>query len=407
MLFAMALALTGWAPVAHAAESGTPDAASAPWLDLPGLAQGCDGIVRALLPLADGRIAVGGSFASCGGVAAANIAIWQPADGTFAPLGAGVGAGQAPVVPAVSALAVVGSGLFAGGSFGEAGGVEVRNIARFDLAASTWSRLGEASAEGVGGDVLALAPLGSDLYVGGTFAGAGNTQARHFARFDSAGQAWFAPPATPNGPVHALAAAGNRVFAAGDFTGVGTLQASRVARFDAGASAWSALGAGVSGTVHAIALRDGTLFAGGAFQAAGGVPANLLAAYSEATGAWTAVARSGAQGLDGGSLFLRSVRALAVAEGEVLASGDFTLADRSVARHVARVDPRTLAWYPLGSVSSEGMDGPGLAIATTGRRAIVGGGFRRAGGLARQGLAALLAPEGLFADGLEAAAPSP
>lgn len=380
---------------------GAKGAASAPWLDLPGLPAGCDGIVRALLALGDGRVVIGGSFSACGGVPAANVATWRPADGTFAALGDGVVAGQAPVIPTVSALAVIGDGLFVGGSFGAAGGVAARNVARYDLAAGTWSALAGPSTDGVGGDVLALAAVGTSLYVGGNFEDVAGGAGRHLARFDATGGAWATLAGRPDGTVRALAVDGTRLFVGGDFSIAGSVGASRVARLDTGSGTWSALGAGVDGPVHAIAIGGDAVFVGGAFRTAGGVPAHLLAAFSTSRGAWSAVAGGSGQGLDGGSLFLRRVRALAVAEGELLASGDFTLADRRVARHLARVDPRTGAWQPVGADAAEGMDGPGLAIAVAGRQAFVGGGFRRAGGAARSGLAALYAPEGLFADGFE------
>lgn len=398
---AIALALPLLASATGDPAGGAKGAASAPWLDLPGLPAGCDGIVRSLHALADGRIVVGGTFSSCGGVAAANIATWQPATGAFAPLGAGVGAGSAPVIPAVSALAVIGDGLFVGGSFAEAGGVAASNIARYDLVAGTWSALAGPSAEGISGDVLALAAVGTALYVGGNFEQVAGGAARHLARFDADSGTWSALAGRPNAPVRALASAGTLLFAGGEFSIAGSVGASRVARLDTTTGTWSALGAGVDGTVHAIALHGDTVFVGGEFRAAGGVPANLVAAYATGGGAWSALARSGGQGLDGGSIFLRRVRALAVAEGELLATGDFTVADRDIARHLARVDPRTRAWQPVGAAAAEGMDGPGLAIAVAGRQAFVGGGFRRAGGAPRGGLAALYAPEGLFADGFE------
>lgn len=402
MLCVVALALPMLGAAADVPKAAAKGATTAPWVELPGLPAGCDGVVRALLPLADGRIAIGGSFSACGGVPVANIALWQPTTGTFAALGAGVGAGQAPVIPAVSALARIGDGLFVGGSFAEAGGVAVRNIARHDLVTGAWTPLGSAPADGVGGEVLALAAQGTSLFVGGDFSDIAGATARHFARFDAAGGAWVALATRPDGPVRALAVAGTGVFVGGDFSSAGTVSSARIARFDSGSGTWSALGTGVDGRVHAIAVRGDTVFVGGAFRTAGGVPANLLAAYATTGGTWSALSRGAGQGLEGGSLFLRSVRALAVAEGELLASGDFTVADRGLARYVARVDVRSGAWNPLGLGDAEGMDGPGLAIAVSERRAILGGGFRRAGGAACSGLAAVLAPEGLFADGFEA-----
>jgi len=372
---------------------------TAPWLELPGLAQGCEGSIRALAALPDGRIALGGTFSRCGTTDAAHIATWDPATGAFAALGGGVSAGGEPIVVGVSALLAIDGVLYAGGAFAQAGGVAVCNIARFDLAGGTWSPLGSAGAEGVEGEVLALAASGGDLYVGGAFARAGGQSARNLARFAIATQAWSRPPATPSGDVRALQVDGGMLYAGGDFQRIGNAAIAHLARLDLATQAWSALGAGVDGSVRALALDRGVLFAGGAFRTAGGAPATLVAAWDGA--GWRALGSGSGEGLRGGPLFLRTVNALAATEGEVLASGEHLRAGARTASRIARFDRRAQAWSALGSGPTDGLDAAGNAIVVASRVAYVGGGFRRAGGSARGGLAATVMPDALFGDGFE------
>src|SRR5207245_3046917 len=113
----------------------------------------------------------------------------------------------------VFALAVLGSDLYAGGAFTTAGGVTVNQIAKWN--GSSWSALGS----GVGGGdsyplVLALAVSGSDLYVGGDFTTATNSDgtavmANRIAKWN--GSSWSALGSGMSSYVHALAVAGSNV----------------------------------------------------------------------------------------------------------------------------------------------------------------------------------------------------
>lgn len=374
---------------------------AAPWLDLPGLAQGCDGSVRALAALPDGRIALGGTFTRCGTTDAARVAIWSPATGAYAALGSGVSAGDEPVVAGVSALLVDGGQLYVGGAFAQAGGVDARNLARFDPGSGTWSALGTPGAQGVEGEVLALAAGAGTLYVGGAFVRAGGQPATNLARFVIGTQSWSTLPSTPIGAVRALLFDAGVLYAGGDFQRIGTPTIAYLGRFDPATSTWSGLGTGVDGSVRALAAEGGVLYAGGAFRSAGGAPATLVAAWDGA--AWSALGSGSGEGLRGGPLLLRTVNALAVAGGEVLASGDHLRAGARTASRIARFERRTRSWSALGGPAAEGLDAAGQALLVSARVAYVGGGFRSAGGAARGGLAALVAPDTLFRDGFEPA----
>ena len=141
----------------------------------------------------------------------------------------------------VKALAVSGTTVYAGGAFlypTNTGGiaVSVNRVAKWD--GTTWSALGG----GVGGDVvgaaalnvLSLALVGSDLYVGGSFAYATNT-----AGFTPSKATLRPSSVNPAIPVYSIA----------KWNG----------------TAWSALGAGVNAAVYALLTSGTSLYAGGTF----------------------------------------------------------------------------------------------------------------------------------------------
>jgi hypothetical protein len=156
----------------------------------------------------------------------------------------------------VRALAVSGNDLYVGGNFDSAGGVEARNIAKWN--GSAWSALGS----GVNGfyGVGALAVNGSDLYVGGDFTNAGGVTANRIARWN--GSVWSAlgsgmasSAQTPY--VAALAVSGSDLYVGGAFDTVGGVSASGIAKWNG--SAWSALGSGINTEVRALAASGSDL----------------------------------------------------------------------------------------------------------------------------------------------------
>ncbi|MFN9022815.1 MAG: GC-type dockerin domain-anchored protein [Phycisphaerales bacterium] len=167
---------------------------AAGWLPGQGL-PGMDGAVTALAVLPGGDLIVGGSFGTAGGVAASNIARYNPSTNTWSALGSGTSG-------TVNALAVLpGGDVIVGGSFGSAGRVAASNIARYNPTINTWSALGA----GLNGDVRALAVLpGGDVIVGGSFLTAGGSVSAYFARYT------FGSPAPTIGtqPVARVACAG-------------------------------------------------------------------------------------------------------------------------------------------------------------------------------------------------------
>jgi hypothetical protein len=145
---------------------------------------------------------------------------------------------------------------------------------------------GAWSGGGFGGQVIALAASGSNLYAGGFFTNAGGVSATNIAKWD--GSEWSAlGPGLGSGlgtgfpsddQVYALAVSGTNLYAGGIFAQSGEIVVNSIARWDG--NAWAPMGAGVfgySGQVATLAANPTNLFVGGDFAAAGGVSARGIA----------------------------------------------------------------------------------------------------------------------------------
>jgi hypothetical protein len=233
------------------------------------LGAGVNDTVRALA-VSGTDLYAGGDFTTAGGVSVSCIAKW---DGTtWSALGSGMAYGS--FTPRVYALAVIGSDLYAGGEFKTAGGVTVNHIARWD--GTEWFPLGPGM--WTGDDLLgvyALAVSGSDLYAGGYFSVAGGVTVRNIAKWNGVMWSAFGTGIRREGlicSVNALAANGSDLYAGGFFSEAGGLSANDIAKWDG--TSWSALGTGMgediwTGDVNALAVIGDALFAGGEFSTAG------------------------------------------------------------------------------------------------------------------------------------------
>lgn len=157
------------------------------------LGSGVNGAVYALV-VSGGVLFAGGRFTAAGALVASNVACWDGSQ--WVQLGNGVGGVVNSLVrvrpPPVSALAVRGNELFVGGDFAWAGGVAATNVARWD--GTNWFALGAgvlaAPAFAPPPSVTVLVVSASELYVGGSFGNAGGLSARNLARWD--GSQWIA-----------------------------------------------------------------------------------------------------------------------------------------------------------------------------------------------------------------------
>jgi len=191
-----------------------------------------------------GDLYVGGSFttANVGGatVSANYIAKVNTATGVWSALGTGGGNG---VDLSVFALAVIGSDLHVGGIFTTAnvGGtpVSANGVAKVNLATGVWSALGTGNE--VDFSVYALAVIGSDLYVGGGFtivdANGTNINANRVAKVNPATGVWRGLADTGGGngvsdQVNTLAVIGSDLYVGGGFAVAGDNKASvNIGRF--------------------------------------------------------------------------------------------------------------------------------------------------------------------------------
>lgn len=161
------------------------------------------GSINAIAESADAYY-VGGSFSKLAGVAAQGIARVDKTTGTVTPLGAGLTGGTL----IVNAVAVMGGDVFIGGTFTAVDGVVASRVAKWN--GSAWSALGS----GASGTVNAMAVLGSELFIGGTFSSVGGVSlTSRLAKWN--GTSWLAVGAGFNStsvPTGGLAVAGSELF---------------------------------------------------------------------------------------------------------------------------------------------------------------------------------------------------
>ncbi len=235
--------------------------------------------VNALVVDGSGNLYAGGNFSAAGGAAVNNIAKWDVATSTWSVLGTGINS-------TVDALAFDTSGnLYAGGYFSTAGGVSAHGIAKWNVATSTWSALGAGIR---GGSVLALAfDSSGNLYAGGNFS-TPDGNSRDIAKWDVSTSTWSNLGSGTDSQVNSLAFDGSgNLYAGGDFSSAAGVAASHIAKWDMLTSTWSPLGSGTNGGVNDLAFDgSGNLYAVGAFSIAGGLVRPYIAKWVTPFSSW-------------------------------------------------------------------------------------------------------------------------
>jgi trimeric autotransporter adhesin len=270
-----------------------------------GFGEGMDNQVTSMAIIGSDLYVVG-SFTRAGDIPANYIAKWDGAQWTQ-PTGGASGD--------VYAALAVGSDLYIAGSFGLVGQypnqVNAQSVAKWDGSQwhslspypNFWTMLSLTShgsdiyAGGnvgyldkwdgtqwtsVGGGtngyegVKAMIFIGNDLYAGGDFTKAGETDAKYIAKWN--GTQWSALGSGMNGQVRALLAYGNDLIAGGDFTTAGGNPARYIAKWDG--SQWSEFGGGMDNWVRSLSLINGELYAGGSFIKAGSDSINRFAKWT-------------------------------------------------------------------------------------------------------------------------------
>ncbi len=411
-----------------------PDAAGDEWWD-DEFMLGTDDSVYAIA-VSGSKVYMGGDFDHAGGVAAQNVACWDSAAHTWSALGGGVNS-------RVLAIAASGNDVYVGGNFTQAGGSTIKYIAHWDANTNSWSAMGSAmTMTTISPEAAAIAVAANgDVYVGGQFETIGGVNARNIARWD--GSAWHAlgvgvyDSSTPelSSKVNAIAINGDDVYVGGQFLYAGGYGAHSIARWNG--SAWSTLGSGVGGsydTVDAVAVSGSNVYIAGEFDTvtdstngaqnaghvamwngsewstmAGGVDdpdayaiaigsdgvyvGGRFSYLADGTTSVSRVARwNGASwSTVGASLIALSggvdsnVYALAYssADNSIYLGGHPEIAGGRQANHVARYSATDDEWYALGN----SVNFPVYALAVDGNDIYLGGSFNSAGGLPAHGIA--------------------
>ncbi|TLM95402.1 hypothetical protein [Hymenobacter jeollabukensis] len=333
-----------------------------------GVGGGVNGWVNALA-VSGSDLYVGGRFTQAGNVLANNVGIWN--GGNWLMMGSSSGTNG--VSDEVFALTVNGNDVYVGGSFLGAGGTPAVGVAKWD---GDWSTLGPGLSIESARTVRALTSTGGEVYAGGDFAieaqptPSGATAALNVGKWN--GSRWNGLGTGLDGPVRAVAVSGNDVYVAGSFTQAGSVAAAHVARWNG--SSWSSLGAGVNGVVNALAVSGPDLYVGGDFTQAGGLAANYVARWNGSS--WS----SPGAGVNG------VVFALAVSGSDLYAGGFFSEAGGVPASNVARWNGSS--WSSLGTGVTNIVPGNGVfALAASGSDLYMGGNFNRVGGVAANNVA--------------------
>ena len=362
---------------------------------------GIPGSVNAVLD-AGSVVYVGGNFAFAGNVPASNVACWNKAARTWSLLGT---ASQNGTNGGVNSLVLIGTDLYVGGAFttvssGTQNAITANRVAKWDTIGGAWSPLGSATQNGTGSLVSAMAAMGTDLYVGGSFATVSSSaqnaiSAKNIARWDTLGSTW-SPLGSASlngmfGQVKALAVDGTDLYVGGAFTTASSstqsgISARFIAKWNTAANTWSPLGSaaqnGTNSTVNALVMRGASLFAGGEFTTVSSTAQNAISAKNIAQwdtigGTWSLLGSSVQNGTNA------AVYGLAVSGTDLYAGGIFTTGSSSTqngisARSIAKWDTTGSTWSPLGSAAQNGVTRLVLAIAVSGSTVYVGGGFTTA-----------------------------
>jgi len=343
------------------------------------------GRVTSVTQQPNGKLIVGGSFHSLGGVVANNIVRLETTgakDASFAATGAG------PLASNVAAVLVRASDnkIFVGGYFTTYGGVPRSNMAWANSDGSVESTFtGLSGAVDAFPQIYALA-IQSDgkILVGGFFSSFNGTPRYNIVRLnpDSTIDPSFDPALGTYGSVRALLIQPDgKILIGGNIQAVNGVARGRIARLNSDGTLDPSFdpGLGADSTIYALAQdAAGNVFVGGAFELFNGVFRLGLAKLGP-----TGVLDPGFNQTGGGYV----VRAIAPPDGSggIVIGGTFTSYNGQIARRIARVNLTTGALDPGFNTGGFGFNGPvyTLQLAPDGKY-YAGGGFTTFNGGQRQ-----------------------
>jgi len=319
----------------------------------------------------DGEVIAGGNpglvFTSRPGVAAFDIAS---------------GFGRAFTVPIegeVYALAAYGDQLFIGGSFTTHGTTERYYLISVNIETGEISDWNPFPSSGI----RALLVDGPILYVGGYFVEISGEQRNSLVAYNL--ETGELLPWNPNvkayGGVTRIASHGSTLYVAGDFTEIGGKTRRTLAAIDRISGEVTDWNPDPDMRAVTVLPVDDTIYVGGAFEHIGGAAHHGLAALDIITGQannWRADVNV-------------SVLSLALRQGVLFAGGQYQTINGTVQTNLAALHPQLptgnlLPWNPAVGGESDTSTVDALLANNVGL--YVGGGFRTAGGEARNYLAA-------------------
>ncbi len=231
-----------------------------------------DGDVNAITSIGN-EIYAAGSFSFAGTTPLHYVGRWNGSN--WFPLDTGLNA-------TASALAVIGNNLYVGGSFYKTyAGMDLKRIGMWN---GHWNQLGTGIPNGW---VNSLAVSGSDLYVAGSFSlPVSNGVAHNIAKWDGSSWSIVGSPQTPglNDEITSLTVSGGTVYAGGYFTAThgGTVTLNRIAKWDG--TNWQSIGSGFNAPVKSLCIAGNYLYAGGDFITSGTTSVLHVAKWSTPIG---------------------------------------------------------------------------------------------------------------------------
>jgi trimeric autotransporter adhesin len=307
----------------------------------------------------DGSLYIGGNFNQAGDVIANHVVRYD--GNNFYPLGQKPANGIPTPPINVSCIGQADDGIYIGGLLTAAGKTLANRIVRWD--GTNWNDVGGGTVGGASSAnrVLAIAGLGNDVYVGGTFTGVGGINVSNIAHWDGAN--WWNMGVGFDSSVSVLAATAGAVYAGGGFTNVNDqgfiFPVNHIAMWDG--YNWYNLGSGVNanGAVNAIAVSGNNVYVGGTFTNASGVTANRIALWNGAN--WASLGTGSANGLNG------TVLAITLHGSDVYVGGTFTNAGATVVRGIAKWDGASWSGLGTGATGTSAGEIRALAFAGDGK----------------------------------------
>jgi hypothetical protein len=256
----------------HAASSHG-EISDANWVSMGGM-PGITGRIFAMMSDGNGNLYAAGAFNLAGGFVAKNIAKWNGS--SWNALGSGAN-------NSITDITFDGSGnLYGAGDFDTIGNTPANHVAKWD--GSKWISLGSAIAWTRDTSYkrrlvtsIITDPSG-DVYVAGNFDTAGGVYVRNIAKWD--GKTWSGLGSGVSGCVQSLTRDGSgNIYAGGEFDSAGGIAVNHIAKWNG--SAWIGLGGGADSTILAVAADSlGNIYAGGCFRNAGGTPSLHIAKWN-------------------------------------------------------------------------------------------------------------------------------